>query len=172
MAEMGVDKLRNNLTNVARQYLFEVLIPAPIGGGDSETLMVRCQAASIPGRSVGEITVPFKQTPGVKFPGKMTVDHRWECTFVEGEDRAIHEAMYGWAQAVVDDYGGISQGDGNIKRDLYLNLLSTAGEVYQRIKLVGAYVQEIGSVDLSYEQEGYITYRVVFSYDRWEVVTS
>jgi len=172
MPLMGIETLKQNLTNPARVYLWEILVPAPIGGGNSDVLTTRCQSTSIPGRSFGEIVVPYKQTAGLKFPGKLTYPHTWECTFIDAEDKAIFDAIYAWKQAIVDDFDGVGQGDNAIKQDIYLTLLTTTGEIYMTIKLVGAYPQEVGNVDLSYDAEDTVKFPVTWSYDRWEQVST
>ena len=168
MPEMGIDTLKSNLTNPARVYLWEIVIPTAIGGGDLTALTTRCQSTSIPGRSVGEILVPYKQTGGIKFPGKLTYPHTWETTFIESEDKKIFDAIYAWNQEVIHDYDGIGAGDTAIKQDLYLTLLTTKGEIYLGIKLVGCYPQEVGNVDLNYDAEDPVRFTVTWSYDRWE----
>ena len=168
MAKMSVDSLRNNLTNPARAYLWEVLIPNP-GAGDSETLLLRCQTTSIPGRSVGEIHIPFKQSAGVKFPGKLIYTHTWDLTFNEGEDREIFKAFYDWCQNVIHDK--YNTGDVVVKTDIYLHLLDTNGTVSMKIKLIGTYPQEVGDVALDYTTEDPVRFTVKFSYDRWSYVS-
>lgn len=164
MGNMGINSLRNNLDNPARSYLWEVLFPNPLGG-DTETLLLRCRSTSIPGVSVGSILLPYKQTAGIKYPGKKTYSHTWACTFVEGEDRAMWEAFYAAAQAVIHDETGL--GSWGIKRDIYLHLQDTDGTISKRIKLVGAYVESQEDIALSYEEESVILVAVSFSYDYW-----
>jgi hypothetical protein len=168
MANMSVDSLRNNLTNPQRVYMWEIIFPSIPGGGDGDSATVRAQSAAMPSRSVGEITVPFKQTAGVKYPGKLSYPHTWTVTFAEGEDKAIHDAMYAWKQKIVNDYSGVGDGDESIKADLYLNLLSTKGEITRTVRLIGCYPQELGEVGLDQGEEGNLVYSVTFSYDRWE----
>lgn len=170
MTQMGVTNLKSNLTNPARVYLWEVLIPNPIGGGDYETLMLRAQSTSQPERSVGAINIPFKQSAGIVYPGKLTYPHTWDVTFVEGEDRAIFDAFYAWAQKIVHDKDNVSSGE--IKTNLYLNLVDTKGDINKRIKLVGCYPQAIGAVTLDYGAEGQVALPVTFAYDSWEEVSS
>lgn len=164
MSEMGINSLKNNLNNPARSYLWEVLFPNPVGG-DTDTLLLRCRSTSIPGVSVGSILLPYKQTGGVKVPGKKTYSHTWACTFVEGEDRAIWDAFYDWAQAIIDDETGL--GSFSIKKDIYLHLLDTDGTVSKRIKLVGAYLESQDDITLSYDEEGVIIISTTWSYDYW-----
>jgi len=170
MGNMSVDNLKNNLTNPARLYLWEVLFTNPIGGGDAESLELRCQTTSIPGRSVGEILVPFKATAGLKFPGKLTMSHTWPATFVESIDKKVFDALQAWDQAIVDARTGVGGLDVAIKSNIYLRLQDAAGNVYLKIKLVGCYVQAVDEVPLAFETEGVIMYSVTFSYDYWEDV--
>ena len=170
MANMGVDNLKNNLTNPARTYLWEVLVPVPKGDGDSDTYTIRAQSAEIPGRSNGEILIPFKQTAGIKVAGKLKYDQQWAVTFIEGEDKKVFDAIQSWQQLLVNNVTGIGVGDPFYKSDVYLTTITTAGAVYMKIKLRGAWVQNIGKVALSYANDGTVSYGVTFAFDTWEEV--
>jgi len=172
MARMGVDNLKANLSNVARVYLWEVLFPNVIGGGaDTETLLLRAQSTTLPQRSTGSIAVPYKQTGGVVYPGKVDFgDHTWEVTFVEGEDKAVFEAFYKWCEQVVSAREGVGASAPEIKVDVQLNLLNTKGEPFLGIRLIGCWVRTIGRVDLSYERDEPLRFTVTFAYDWWEEV--
>ncbi len=171
MPEMGVNTLKNNLTNPARSYLWDIVIPSPIGGGDGTTLQVRAQSTSIPGRSFGTINVPYKQSGGVVFAGKLTYSHSWECTFVEGEDGAVHSAIYNWKQSIVHDYNNVGLGDDAIKQDIYLNLLGTDGSITRNIKLIGCFPSAVADVAVDYAADEIVRYPVTFAYDHWEIVS-
>jgi len=170
MAErMSIDSLKANLTNPQRVYLWEVMFPNLLGGGDAEALSVRAQSASIPGRSVGSsILIPYKQTAGVKFAGKLNYSHQWTVTFIEGEDRKIFDAVYAWSQLLVNDITGIGVGDENNKANIYFNCLNTKDGENLKIKLIGCYVESVGDVSMSYDAEGTVSYQVTFSFDSWE----
>jgi len=165
MAYMSVDSLRNNLTNPARGYLWEALIPNP-PSGDSETMLLRCVSASLPSRSFGAILIPFKQSAGVKFPGKLTYDHIIDLTFLEGEDRAMFDAFYEWCNTIVNDKTGV--GSVSVKTDIYLHLLNTDGEVALKIRLVGCYPERMSDVPLDMGSEAEMRFTIGFSFDRWE----
>ena len=170
MSDISADMLKNNLTNPARSYLWDVIIPAPIGGGDSTALQVRCQSTKIPGRSVGIISIPYKQTAGIQYHGKLTYSHTWDCTFVEGEDKKIFAAMYAWAQRVINDRTTVGSGDENIKADIYLSLITTKNSEWARFKMKGCFPSDLPQVDLTYTADGYIIYPITFQYDSWENV--
>jgi hypothetical protein len=164
---MSVNNLKANLTNPARTYLWDVLIPNPVGGGDAETLMLRAQSTSIPGREQGQILVPFKQSAGIEFPGKLAYEHTWTVTFIEGEDRKVFDSIYAWLQNVVHDADHISIGDISLKTDILLSLITTKGDEWMRIKLLGCYPKTVGSVDMTYANEGVVNFNVTFSFDSW-----
>jgi hypothetical protein len=170
MAKMSSDNLKNNLTNVAKAFLWEAMFVNPIGGGDSETLNVRCQSTSQPGRSFGVILVPYKQGPGVKFPGRLTMSHTWPTTFIEGTDGKIFDAIYDWMQAIVHDRLNIGGPDVLIKADMYFNLLDSNGKITKKIKIIGAYPELLDETPVTYGNDAGIIYSCTWSYDRWELV--
>jgi len=165
---MGTDSLKANLSNPARTYLWEVLVPVPIGDGASETFTIRARSTEIPSRSYGEIAIPYKQTPGIKIAGKLKYEQSWQCTFLEGEDKKVFDALQSWQQNIIDNLTGIGVGDASYKADIFLTLITTAGETFQKIRFKGAWVQEMGKVQLSYDDDGMIVYPVTFAFDRWE----
>lgn len=171
MSNMCVSNLAANLGNLARSYLWQVQIPNPIGGGDSDTLMLRCQSSSIPGRSVDVIEVPYKQGPLLQFAGKLRYDHTFKCEFVEGEDRAVFDAIYAWCQQTVNDVTNLAQGDIVAKTDIYLTLITTDDNPYNQIKLKNCFVESMDSVPLAYGGNEPIKFGVTFRYDSWEFVT-
>jgi len=167
---MGVDSLKANLTNPARSYLWDVIIPVPIGGGDSLTYQLRAQSTEIPEVSVGTDHIPYKQTGGVEVAGRKSYTHTWTCTFLEGEDMRMYDALYEWCQKIVHDVAGIGVGDPLYKSDCYVNLLGVDGSTTKKFKLKGAWVQTIGSTSLSYDTDGVIRYNVTFRFDSFEVL--
>lgn len=168
MAQMGMDTLKANLTNPARVYLWEMLIMNPLGGGDEEALSVRCQSTSVPGKSFGEIPIPFRQTAGIRIHGKETYPHTIVLTILEGEDKRIFDAIHQWHQRIVHNRTGQGLPDDEIKRELILNMLRTGGDHWMNIKLIGAWPSLIADEALAYDAEAVITYDVTFTYDRWE----
>jgi len=169
MPEMSINSLKSELTNVARSYLWELLIPSPIGDGGAKTILTRCMTTNIPGRSVGNIHVPYKQTAGLEFPGKLSYDHTLECTFIEGEDKETFNAFYSWAQAVVNDRQGT--GSGSYSTDMYLSLITRAGEEYHKLWFHDCYVDAISQVPLDQGADGEIRYTVTFRFNWWEDYT-
>ncbi len=171
MPDMSADVLKNNLTNPAKSYLWYVMFTNPIGGGDADALDTRCRSASIPGRSVGTIDIPYKGTAGIRVPGKLQMSHSWSVSFLENtEDQKTYNALYAWHEAIVGARTGIGGPDLAVKSDIYLRCIDQAGNVWLTIKLIGAFPSELGDVSLSYEDNSTIQFPVTWSYDRWEKV--
>ena len=166
--QMSLDTLKASLTNPLRVFLWDVIIPNLLGGGDATALQARAQSTQIPGRSVGSsILVPYKQTGGIKYPGKLTYDHKWTVKFIEGEDLKVFNAIYGWSQMLVNDTTGVGAGDENIKSNLFFTLISTKGTDLKQIKLEGCYPEAIAQQELSYQTDGTVSFNVTFSFDKW-----
>jgi len=167
MAQMSVNNLKSNLSNPARTYLWDIIVPNMVGGGEGETIMLRAQSTAIPGRSFAQIPIPYKQSAGLMFHGKLAYSHTWDCTFVEGEDRKVFDSFYAWLQNIVHDVDNVGIGDTSIKQDIILQLLTTAGAEWMKIKLVGCFPSAIANVDMSYDNEAVVKYSVTWSYDSW-----
>jgi len=171
MADMSADVLSNNLTNPAKTWLWDVLIPNPIGGGDNEALETRCQSTSIPGRSVGKIVIPYKGTAGIVFPGKLEMDHTWSMTYLESaSDTKTFDALYAWAQAIVNARTGLGGLDIAIKSSIYLKCLDQQGSTWLTIKVTGCYPEEISETPLAYGTQENVKFTVRWAFDRWEKV--
>jgi len=168
MTDMSVDALKDNLSDAQRSYLFELIIPNPVGGGNEETLRLRLMSTSLPGRSFGGILIPFKQSAGVKYPGKLTYDHTWDCVFVEGEDEKTFDALYAWFQSVIHDRTNMGTNDVVIKTDGILRMLGRDGAVTRKVKMIGLYPESLGDTPISQDDEGELRYTMTWSYDRWE----
>lgn len=169
---MSADSLKNNLTNPGRVYLWDVIVPVPIGGGDSVIYSVRARTTQIPGRSNDRIEIPYKQTAGIVVAGKLKYDQTWTCSFMEGEDRKVFDAVRGWQQYIVDDTTGIGVGDQLYKTDVYLTNTTVANETWSKIKIKGAWISNVGAVSLSQTENGIITYDVTFTFDSWTPVSA
>ena len=172
MANLGADALKTTLTNPARPYLWEVLVSAPKGGGSQTDLYFRCQSASAPGRGFNVINIPYKGSAGVNFAGKETYPQKETLTFVEGTDKKIITAIYGWMQYIRDNASGVGKPDSSYKTDMYVNLLAQDDSIFAKYKIMGAWPSDMPDTALQYGQEGTspLIITVTFTYDRWELV--
>jgi len=169
---MGMDALRNNISNPQRVFLWEFEIPAPRGLGSSDLWVIRAQAVSEPGRSFTPINIPYKGTGGIVVPGKETYSHVMTVRLLEGEDAKSYEAIQSWMKLIRDNVAGTGVGDPDLKSDAVVTLLNSKGDAVKRIKIVGMYPQEKADVALDYGVNEIQRYEVTFAYDRWEEMST
>lgn len=172
MANMGMDALKQNLTNPQRVFMWEFEIPAPKGLGTADLWILRTQATQEPGRSFTPIPIPFKGTGGLIVPGKEVYSHTITVTILEGEDARGYEAIQSWMKLIRDNVTGVGLGDPDLKTDAVVSLIDTKGVVTKRIKVVGMYPQEKAPVELTYEANEVEKYVVTFAFDRWEEISA
>lgn len=169
MANMGADNLKNNLTNPARTFLWDVLIPVPIGDGDSTTFQIRAQSSEIPSRGNNVIKIDYKATAGIRLAGKTNYgDNNWNCTFIEGEDKKVFNAIFSWQQLINHNVAGIGVGDPLYKTDAYITLTKIDGTAFLKLKLKGVWISNMDKVALSYSDESTVKFAVQFTFDSVE----
>jgi hypothetical protein len=156
-----------NLSSPARSYLWNIIISNPIGGGDADTLMLRCQSTQIPERSFNPIEVPWQQDSKLQYPGKLNYTYDWACEFVEGEDGAILNSFYDWANTIIDDTTAVGGDQSNIISDIYLQLIGTDGTQWGQYWLQQCWIKSMGQIALSYDGESIIKVPITFRYNKW-----
>jgi hypothetical protein len=100
MAILGVDDFKAKLKGGgARPNLFKATINFPAyAGGDVEVTSFLCEAAQLPGSTMGVITIPFRGRQ-LKLAGDRTFD-TWSPTIINDTDFAIRNAMERWMNGV------------------------------------------------------------------------
>ena len=165
---MTLSKLKANLTNVQRTYMWELIIPSPIGGGaGTETIRLRAHTSVIPGRSQGAIHIDYKGSAGFNVPGKLRYPQEITFSMIDGEDAKTHDFFYKWMQNTLHDDTNLGLGDVLVKSTIYMRLLSTNNAETMKIALEGAYPKNVADVTMDMREEGEVRYPITFSYDRW-----
>ncbi len=161
------DDFKNTITNPLRTYLWEVMFSTPKGGGNADILNVRCQSSAIPGRSIGNIAIPYKGSAGIGVPGKVKFTQQITLAFLENADKKVFDAVYGWMQYIHDVQNGVGAPDSDCKTDMYLKLITQANETALRLRLVGIYPMDQAETPLTYDEESIIKFTTTFHYDYW-----
>jgi hypothetical protein len=150
--------------NPAKQFMWDILIPAlPVSS-------IKAASAQFPGVSTTDIDL-FHLGQIAKFPGTVEYEHTWTCSIVESESGDVFNAMYEWHQLLHDQKTGVQADVSAYKRDVVLDMLTSAGSSWAKIVLKQAYPKSIDTVELdkSANTEAY-KWNLVFSYDWWEKV--
>lgn len=152
----------------ARSNLFKVDMAFPNGVGDGRDLEFRCKAASIPGSTIESVEVPYMGR-SIKLAGNRTYE-TWTATIINDEDFALHDLFMSW-------HDGINSSEGNIntfgtanpaayKRDAGVTHYGKGGNAIKRYNWIGLFPTNVGSIELSWEDNNTIEeFTVDFAYD-------
>lgn len=163
----SVEVLKAKLTSPARSYLWDVIFPMPFGGGNSELLMVRAQTTSIPDVAIGQIKIPYRQTGGAAYHGKLQYGQTWDVTFVEGEDAAVFQEFLRGLSRVVDPATGLGLPDNVLKSPVIMTLDDVTDAPYQSIELIGCWVMKVHALPLAMKNDTEINVTASLSFDYW-----
>jgi hypothetical protein len=157
----------------ARQFQFRVVQLANTNFGEQE--FVYLETASLPGRSVNNVQVPFMglnfNVPGTaSYPGSESYSVTFRCD----QNYDIRATLENATFNTFDD--GISTGDYNIARNssvITLNLLGKSGSTIRQYTLYGAYVVSVGDISYNLGDNGSIvTVPATLAYQYWRVTST
>ena len=169
MAILGVDDFKSKLRGGgARPNLFKATINFPAyAGGDVELTSFLCEAAQLPGSTLGTIIVPFRGRQ-LKMAGDRTFDV-WTATIINDTDFKIRNAMETWM-------AGMGQHSENIGRtnpidyeaDLRIAQLDRRGSKIKEYIFNGAHPTDLSPIDVAYATTDDIErFTVTFQYQYW-----
>ena len=151
MAVLGVDDFKAKLRGGgARPNLFKATINFPgYADGDAELTSFMCEAAQLPGSTMGTIIIPFRGRQ-LKMAGDRTFAE-WTITCINDTDFAIRNSMERWMN-------GINAHSANTglsipiqyEADLKVEQLDREGTSIKEYVFRGAFPTDISPIDLNY----------------------
>lgn len=154
----------------ARQFQFRVVQLANTNFGENS--LVYLETASLPGRTINNVTVPFMglnfNVPGTaSYPGSESYGVTFRCDQNYNIRAALENATFN----TFDD--GTSTGNYNIARNssvITLNLLGKDQTTVRQYTLYGAYVTSVGDISYNIGDNGSIvTVPATLAYQYWRV---
>ena len=171
MAVFGVDDFKAKIRGGgARPNLFKATINFPNYASSSdivETSSFLCEAAQLPGSTMGSIIVPFRGRQ-LKMAGDRTFDV-WTATIINDTDFKIRNAMEVWMNGM----GGHSENVGltnptDYEADLQISQLDRTGRSINDYVLRGAHPTDLSAIDVAYATTDDIErFTVTFQYQYW-----
>lgn len=174
MAILGVDDFKAKLKGGgARPNLFKATINFPAyANGDVEITSFLCEAAQLPGSTMGVITIPFRGRQ-LKLAGDRTFD-TWSPTIINDTDFAIRNAMERWMNGInahKANTGLTSPID--YEADLLVEQLDRDGSILKTYTFRGCFPTAVAPIDLSYATNDDIErFTVEFQVQYWESNTT
>jgi hypothetical protein len=174
MAILGVDDFKAKLKGGgARANLFKATINFPAyAGGDVEITSFLCEAAQLPGSTVGQIIVPFRGRQ-LKIAGDRTFD-TWTPTIINDTDFGVRNAMERWMNGINAHQAntGITN-PVDYQADLIVEQLDKNGDTLKSYSFRGCFPTNVSPIDLSYASENEIErFQVEFQVQYWESDTT
>ena len=174
MAILGVDDFKSKLKGGgARPNLFKATINFPVdAGGDVEVTSFLCEAAQLPGSTMGLITVPFRGRQ-LKIAGDRTFEP-WTVTIINDTDFIIRDSMERWMNGM--NAHSANTGLTNpvdYEADLVVDQLDKDGSTIKSYNFRGCFPTAVSPIDLSYGLENEIErFSVEFQVQYWEAGTT
>jgi len=174
MAILGVDDFKSKLKGGgARANLFKATINFPTyANGDVEITSFLCEAAQLPGSTLGTIVVPFRGRQ-VKLAGDRTFD-TWSPTIINDTDFRVRNAMERWMNGMNshNENTGLTN-PVDYEADLVVEQLDKDGSTLKTYNFRGCFPTSVSPIDLSYATTDDIErFTVEFQVQYWESDTT
>ena len=171
MAILGVDDFKSKLRGGgARPNLFKATINFPAyAGGDVELTSFLCEAAQLPGSTLGTIIVPFRGRQ-LKMAGDRTFDDAWTTTFLNDTDFGIRNSLELWMNGI----NNLATAEGVValtdyQSDLTVEQLDRDDTVLKSYIFRNAWPIGLGQIDLTAEGADAIeTFDCTWRYQHFE----
>lgn len=151
MAVLGVDDFKSKLRGGgARPNLFKATINFPgYANGDPELTSFLCEAAQLPGSTMGIIPVPFRGRI-LKMAGDRTFAE-WTVTIINDTDFAIRNSLERWMNGMNAHSAntGLSSPIA-YEADLKVDQLDREGESVKDYVFRGSFPVDLSPIDLSF----------------------
>jgi len=174
MAILGVDDFKAKLKGGgARPNLFKATINFPAyANGDVEITSFLCEAAQLPGSTMGLITIPFRGRQ-LKLAGDRTFD-TWSPTIINDTDFRVRNSMERWMNGI----NAHSANTGltapiDYEADLLVEQLDRDGSILKTYTFRGCFPTVVSPIDLAYSANDDIErFSVEFQVQYWESNTT
>ena len=170
MAVLGVDDFKSKLRGGgARPNLFKATINFPgYAGGDPELTSFLCEAAQIPGSTIGIVPVAFRGRV-LKMAGDRTFPE-WTVTIINDTDFAVRNSMERWMNGMNAHSANVGLESPLLyEADLTVEQLDRSGNSIKKYTFRGSFPTDLSPIDLSYGAADEIErFQVTFAYQYFE----
>jgi len=157
----------------ANQFKVTMNFPAYSSvGGETSDLSYLCTATSIPGQSLGTVSVPFRGRV-LQLAGDRTFAP-WSVTVLNDTDFLIYRAMERWFNGMnnMTDNEGLTN-PSNYQVDIKVDHLDRNGATLKTYILRGAFPTSLSDIDLSASDNDTVeTFVTTFTYQYFETDTT
>jgi hypothetical protein len=156
----------------ARANQFRVILTPPAGVAaaiNPENFSFLCRAASLPGQTIGEVTVPFRGRT-LYVAGEREFE-AWTSTVLNDTDFAIRREIERWMNGInetVQNTGATNPSD--YRTEMLIQQLDRDDTILHQYILQGCWPQSLGAIELSYDTNDAIEeFEITWRYDTFTV---
>jgi hypothetical protein len=171
---MNYDQFSKQLSSggYARSNLFEVVISTTIAGFEDMRFMIK--SASLPGKQLGEAEIK-RFGANYKIANDMIVD-AFPITVICSEDMRERQFFDAWISSIHGAFSDTERTNGSIYRMGYYDDYKTTVEISKldrtmksiyKVDLQEAWPNNMGAVELSWDNSEVSTFTVNFTYRNW-----
>lgn len=161
---MRIEDFKSNYVIGARPNLFKI----EITGENLPKLEFLAKAAAIPGKTIGDIDVPYMGKK-IKIAGDVTFED-WQLTVLMDEDYGVRKGLEQWMERIARNSSALAaNAHKQYKRDAYIIHLGNNGNVINKYQMIGCYPSQLSSIDMNWDQtDQVIEYTVTMRFDWWK----
>ena len=148
-----------------KTFNYEVFIPQVPGNGiDGSNVRFYVDQASLPAVGTEQVSV-FAGGHELRYAGRGIYPHEWTIGMRAYENRETLNMLTIWHNLQWDRINGTQNVSDVYKTTVFIQLNDSAGGVSHRIRMIGAFIANIGDVPLSPDSSNAIIVPVTFAYD-------
>lgn len=171
MPEITLQGFRSNVKEVARPNRFLLSIPSPPAGvagfNFDEEMQYHVRSASLPGRTLGDITNLFWQGMNFKIAGDPTFDDI-TITFLNNVNFNLKELFEKWVDSIANSVSNIRTSHDDYKAIIRLDHLGKQNNIIASYFTHGVYPKSLEPVELNQETIDTVEeFSVALSIDYW-----
>lgn len=160
----SLDEIRS-LSDPLRQYAFQLEIPNVPGGGDGDSLSLRCTSSTLPGQG-SEITTVNIGGHTQRYAGRIQFGGSFSAQIIESMSAEVYQTLLDWHALQWDIETGTQQTSDVYKTDGYMKLLDNENSESLVRRIEGMFIQNINDISVSADSSDPIRVDIVFAYDR------
>lgn len=137
----------------------------------SNDFSILCLTAQVPGNKVIETETLNYYGETMKIDSGKGEPEEGTFSFKNTEDMALHQIFKKWPDLIQEKKTGIRSSPEDYKVDnVYIAVLDKEKEPIYQVKLIGFFVTQVATVEVSQEEKTITATEITFSYDRYEDV--
>lgn len=166
----NIANYRNVIRDISRPYLFMIRIPFL---GDDYTVTAFARSSQLPAYQLETVNVPF-QSQNLRLAGPANFEGTWTVNFLADEAHSIRKRFLQWMQTAYNPATLTHGHPFEYKVDnVQIHQLGRTGNTVAYYNLVGAYVSQVGTIDVSHDSSTEPEkFDVTFTYDYWVMDTN